>query len=63
MDHTKSYKSPDPVVPIQSLYICINRAVNTNCKLGLPVSSGKAEAQAAPRLLGSPAEAQAGPCI
>ena len=25
--HTKSYKSPDPEVPIQSLYICINRAV------------------------------------
>ena len=24
---TKSYKLPDPVVPIQSLYICINRAV------------------------------------
>ena len=35
--HTKSYKSPDPVVPIQSLYICINRAVNTNCKLELSV--------------------------
>ena len=29
--HTKSYKSPDPGVPIQSLYTCIN------CMLGLPV--------------------------
>ena len=25
--HTKSYKSSTPGVPIQSLYICINRAV------------------------------------
>ena len=32
--HTKSYKSPDPVV---SLYICIINRANTNCKLGLPV--------------------------
>ena len=37
--HAKSYKSPDPAVPLQSLYIFINRAVNTNCKLGLPVLS------------------------
>ena len=27
--HTKSYKSPDPEVPIQSLYICINRVTQT----------------------------------
>ena len=33
--HTKSYKSPDPEVPIQRL---VYATVNTNCKLGLPVS-------------------------
>ena len=27
--HTKSCKSPDPEVPIQSLYICINRVTQT----------------------------------
>ena len=27
--HTKSYKSPDPEVPIQSLYICINHVTQT----------------------------------
>ena len=27
--HTKSYKSPDPEVPIQSLNICINRVTQT----------------------------------
>ena len=25
--YTKSYKSPDPGVPLQTLYICRNRAV------------------------------------
>ena len=35
--HTKSYKSPDPEVPIQSLYICMYKLCNTNSKLGLPV--------------------------
>ena len=39
--HSKSYKSRDHGVPIQSLYICINRAVRpltqTVLKLGLPV--------------------------
>ena len=32
--HTKSYKSPDPEVPIQSFYLCINRVTQT-LSLGL----------------------------
>ena len=36
--HTQSYKSPDPEVPIQSLYIGINRVTQT-VSLGLPVAS------------------------